>query len=280
MATSATANDSQFNFDPFWKSQTIDTISQMYHGSNGSSIPPTTVPADVPNKDITPSLSGNAITSSLSFSSLMPSFSGTGLNLQQSASGTFSSIFSITPSASQTGLNHNSANTSNPSGQMMETVVAHGQANEASASNPVQINNATLPASPMPSNDVNSMLATFQNSQLATATPPSKELVKVDKEPTYVDVTPFLVLPQHEAARRLGVPCSTLSKRWKEASVNRKWPHRILCKLDKEITTLLKNVENSTRNNAASLSPEIEESLGVLLKKRQEELRTVILRLN
>lgn len=42
----------------------------------------------------------------------------------------------------------------------------------------------------------------------------SRDLMKVEKEPTYVDVTPYLILPQHEAARRLGIPCSTLSKRY------------------------------------------------------------------
>lgn len=108
----------------------------------------------------------------------------------------------------------------------------------------------------------------------------SKEIVKVEKEPAYVDVTPFLVLPQHEASRRLGVPCSTLSKRWKEASVNRKWPYRIVCKLDKEITTLLKNVENSANNLSTPLSPAVEENLGLLLKRRQDELRTVVIRIN
>jgi hypothetical protein len=107
----------------------------------------------------------------------------------------------------------------------------------------------------------------------------SRDLMKVDKEPSYVDVTPYLILPQHEAARRLGVPCSTLSKRWKEASLNRKWPYRIVCKLDKEITTLLKNVENSQTNQAVPLSPAVEETLALLLRKRQDELRAVVIRL-
>jgi len=114
---------------------------------------------------------------------------------------------------------------------------------------------------------------------LASLSNHTKDLMKVDKEPTYVDVTPYLILPQHEAARRLGIPCSTLSKRWKEASLNRKWPYRIVCKLDKEITTLLKNVENSQNGQAVSMSPAVEETLALLLRKRQEELRAVVIRL-
>jgi len=96
-----------------------------------------------------------------------------------------------------------------------------------------------------------------------------------DDNSKFVDVTPFLTLPQHEAAKKLGIPSSTLAKRWKEASCNRKWPYRTVSKLDKEILTLLKNVENAK----AELSPSVEATLGLLLKKRQEELKTVLVRL-
>lgn len=92
---------------------------------------------------------------------------------------------------------------------------------------------------------------------------------------TYIDVTEYLAMPQTEAARRLGIPTSTLSKRWKEASVHRKWPHRIVSKIDKEIMTLLHNIP---RGEQSQLPPEIENSLGELLKRRQQELRTVIIR--
>lgn len=96
-----------------------------------------------------------------------------------------------------------------------------------------------------------------------------------DDNSKFVDVTPFLTLPQHEAAKKLGIPSSTLAKRWKEASCNRKWPYRTVSKLDKEILTLLKNVENAK----SELSPSVEATLGLLLKKRQEELKTVLVRL-
>jgi len=137
-----------------------------------------------------------------------------------------------------------------------------------------------LSGAPLPSlSSSSSSSSSGSNISLASLSSTSKDLMKVDKEPTYVDVTPYLILPQHEAARRLGIPCSTLSKRWKEASLNRKWPYRIVCKLDKEITTLLKNVENSQTTQAVSMSPAVEETLALLLRKRQEELRAVVIRL-
>lgn len=56
----------------------------------------------------------------------------------------------------------------------------------------------------------------------------------------------YLTLPQSEAAHKLGIPTSTLSKRWKEAVRARKWPYRTVAKLDKEIMTLLHNIPQGT----------------------------------
>jgi len=247
MNMASAASTEQFN-DPFWKSQSMDTINQLLNGCQALNIPLTPIASDVKADSSIhqPSPNTASITQSLSFSAFLPS-------LQISNSGTVTS--------SQTF----------PSAQ--------GQALEANVSSPVQIQNAHVLST---SSGVSSMIASFHPNQIVSATNAthSKELVRVEKEPTYVDVTPFLILPQHEAARRLGIPCSTLSKRWKEASVNRKWPYRIVCKLDKEITTLLKNVENSANNLSSPLSPAVEENLGLLLKKRQEELRTVVIRIN
>eukprot|EP01120_Amphizonella_sp_Union-15-10_P013466 TRINITY_DN6238_c0_g1_i1.p1 TRINITY_DN6238_c0_g1~~TRINITY_DN6238_c0_g1_i1.p1 ORF type:complete len:249 (-),score=44.40 TRINITY_DN6238_c0_g1_i1:32-778(-) len=89
----------------------------------------------------------------------------------------------------------------------------------------------------------------------------------------YIDITPYLNLPQKQAALKLGIPTSTLSKRWKEAVCGRKWPYRSVCKLDKEILTLLQNIQPGE-----PLSPEVETALTRLLKKRKEELRTVVIR--
>jgi len=116
----------------------------------------------------------------------------------------------------------------------------------------------------------------FGNNALIQPRDNDKRIVeKRDDSSKFVDVTPYLTLPQHEAAKKLGIPSSTLAKRWKEASCNRKWPYRTVSKLDKEILTLLKNVENAK----TELSPSVEATLGVLLRKRQEELKTVLVRL-
>jgi len=95
---------------------------------------------------------------------------------------------------------------------------------------------------------------------------------------TYVDVTEYLNMPQSEAAKKLGVPTSTLSKRWKEAVRGRKWPYRMVCKLDKEIMTLLHNIPQGP--GAPPLPEEVEATLGLLIRKRSEELKSVVIRLN
>lgn len=93
----------------------------------------------------------------------------------------------------------------------------------------------------------------------------------------YVDVTEYLNMPQAEAAKKLGIPTSTLSKRWKEAARRRKWPYRTVSKLDKEITTLLHNIPQG--QTADSLPEDVQETLSFLLRKRQEELRPTVIRI-
>ena len=94
----------------------------------------------------------------------------------------------------------------------------------------------------------------------------------------FIDITEFLCMPQSDAAKKLGLPVSTLSKRWKEAVRERKWPFRKVSKLDKEITTLLHNIPNSGPE-AGKMSSDVEQKLAKLLRKRQEELKPVIIRL-
>lgn len=103
------------------------------------------------------------------------------------------------------------------------------------------------------------------------------ELIPIPKGQTFLDITEYLNMPQSEAAKKLGVPPSTMSKRWREAVRQRKWPYRVVCKIDKEIMTLLHNVPQGA--NAPPLSEDIESALGNLLRKRQEELRPVVIRL-
>eukprot|EP01114_Cavostelium_apophysatum_P024698 TRINITY_DN975_c0_g1_i1.p1 TRINITY_DN975_c0_g1~~TRINITY_DN975_c0_g1_i1.p1 ORF type:complete len:282 (+),score=65.08 TRINITY_DN975_c0_g1_i1:200-1045(+) len=154
---------------------------------------------------------------------------------------------------------------------------------------PVAAIKTLIPAAPIPSNVIatttpqinmqpqQQMYQPYGNNALIQPRQDNDKRIveKRDDNSKFVDVTPFLTLPQHEAAKKLGIPSSTLAKRWKEASCNRKWPYRTVSKLDKEILTLLKNVENAK----TELSPSVEATLGLLLKKRQEELKTVLVRL-
>jgi len=113
--------------------------------------------------------------------------------------------------------------------------------------------------------------------QALTTTNDNNELIPVPRGQNYVDITEYLNMPQADAAKKLGIPPSTLSKRWKEAVRKRKWPYRMICKIDKEIMTLLHNVPQGP--NAPPLPEEIETALGISLRKRQEELRPVVIRI-
>lgn len=83
-----------------------------------------------------------------------------------------------------------------------------------------------------------------------------------------VEISKYFHLPQHEAADLLGIPSSTLSKRWKEATVNRSWPHRPLLKIEKAISVLSQQKNDYVRDE-----------LTELLEKRKELTKPVFVRL-
>jgi hypothetical protein len=88
----------------------------------------------------------------------------------------------------------------------------------------------------------------------------------------YVDITDLLVLPQKEAARRLGISESMLCKRFKERT-RRKWPYRYLRKIDKVIDML------GMHKEAGNLSPSDNDKLERLKRERVECLKSVMIRI-
>jgi len=88
----------------------------------------------------------------------------------------------------------------------------------------------------------------------------------------YVDITPLLVLPQKEAATRLGISESMLCKRFKECT-RRKWPYRYLRKIDKMIRMLTLNKKNE------SIPREDQEKIHRLKREREECLHPVKIRI-
>jgi len=92
---------------------------------------------------------------------------------------------------------------------------------------------------------------------------------------SFVDITDFLALPQNDAADMLGLPTSTLSKRWKETVQGRKWPFRTVQKLDKEIEGVLET-QSSDEAFAADDLPTIRH----LMKQRADVLQPVHIRIS
>jgi len=88
----------------------------------------------------------------------------------------------------------------------------------------------------------------------------------------YVDITPLLVLPQKEAATRLGISESMLCKRFKECT-RRKWPYRYLRKIDKMIRVLTINKKSD------AIPREDQEKIQRLKREREECLHPVKIRI-
>lgn len=176
--------------------------------------------------------------------------------------------------------------TTEESNKTQQSNVSNNQNNQSQPSSQVTIApSEVLPIVPQQQNQLqqitqNNQLASQQQQQQLAATDQNGhggEIIPMPRGQAYVDITEYLNMAQSDAAKKLGIPPSTLSKRWKEAVRKRKWPYRMICKIDKEIMTLLHNVPQGP--NAPPLPEEIETALGHLLRKRQEELRPVVIRI-
>lgn len=88
----------------------------------------------------------------------------------------------------------------------------------------------------------------------------------------YIDITKLLVLPQKEAAKRLGISESMLCKRFKETT-SRKWPYRYLRKIEKVISML------QGQQLDDPLSEDDSAKLKKLLEEKEECLQPVRIRI-
>src|SRR3989338_929835 len=87
-----------------------------------------------------------------------------------------------------------------------------------------------------------------------------------------INLTPYFFVPQNEAAQKLRIRAHILSKKWKDATNNKMWPYRSIRRLDREILTIMKNIELGT-------SPTLTDQLGELVAKRQKLVSPVRIKL-
>jgi len=106
----------------------------------------------------------------------------------------------------------------------------------------------------------------FENDQ-------TKEELDDQSKYCYIDIAPYLRFSQREAARKIGVPSSTLSKRWKEATMDRKWPFRMISKIEKDLKTLTPTGPNDDLDGNTQLA------IKILQKRKREHQRPVFIRL-
>ena len=97
------------------------------------------------------------------------------------------------------------------------------------------------------------------------------------EKPGYIDITRYLAMPQTMAAKEVGIPTSTLSKRWKEAVPHRKWPYRAVQKLDRDIALIIMNV-SAASTDPPRLPRSLESALERQLRERSEHLQPVFIR--
>jgi len=102
--------------------------------------------------------------------------------------------------------------------------------------------------------------------------PRPRKRARSDYDCSYVDITLLLVLPQKEAAQKLGISESMLCKRFKECT-RRKWPYRYIRKIEKMIRVLTLNKKSD------GLPTEDQEKIQRLKKEKEECLRPVKIRI-
>jgi len=124
---------------------------------------------------------------------------------------------------------------------------------------------------PLAEQDVNLLLAQIQPLPPSILPPVQIHPPLPPRDGNYMDISPFVRYPMREAAKKVKIPCSTLGKRWKAATMGRQWPYRKIRKLEKEIETLVYNSCDAT-------AAEDRERLGCLVEERKTEIYPVYIR--
>jgi len=124
---------------------------------------------------------------------------------------------------------------------------------------------------PLAEQDVNFLLSQIQPLPPAVLPPVQIHPPLPPRDGNYMDISPFVRYPMREAAKKVKIPCSTLGKRWKAATMGRQWPYRKIRKLEKEIETLVYNSCDAT-------AAEDRERLGCLVEERKTEIYPVFIR--
>jgi len=99
----------------------------------------------------------------------------------------------------------------------------------------------------------------------------TKKKSRTDLDCNYIDITSLLVLPQKEAASKLGISESMLCKRFKECT-RRKWPYRYLRKIDKMLQMF-------SPKSGYFTGTEDQEKIDHLKREREECLQPVKIRI-
>jgi hypothetical protein len=94
---------------------------------------------------------------------------------------------------------------------------------------------------------------------------------------TELDLTPLLTIPQLQAAEIIGMPNSTLSRKWKEKAGQRNWPYRGVKKVDRHIKNILFSLKFSD-DEALTLRAKDVERLASLIVNRCAQLQPVIIK--
>lgn len=127
-------------------------------------------------------------------------------------------------------------------------------------------------------------LKTEENSQQTINPSPKKAKIETNEQVQFItsnclnryqDITEYLTLTQREVAKKLGLTISTFSKRWREATCNRKWPWRNVRKIDMQIESLLRNIPKN-----GDVPEEIKFRIDELINQRQKALTPTVIRIS